>query len=114
MRRTLKAILIGGCLAVAGRRRRWPSRAAAAAAACGGGGVRTPTGALGRRSYDPAAEYAKAIAALKANQYKDAARAAEHVTDAVPEERRRLAPAGRGQGRRRTTGRARAAPTSGP
>jgi Flp pilus assembly protein TadD len=35
-------------------------------------------------SYDPAAEYAKAIAALKADKYKDAARAAGHVTDAVP------------------------------
>jgi Flp pilus assembly protein TadD len=34
--------------------------------------------------YDPAVEYAKAIAAMKAQQYKDAARAAEHVTDAAP------------------------------
>jgi Flp pilus assembly protein TadD len=34
--------------------------------------------------YDPAAEYAKAITAMKAKQYRDAARAAEHVTDAAP------------------------------
>jgi Flp pilus assembly protein TadD len=34
--------------------------------------------------YDPAIEYAKAIAAIKANQFKDAARAAEHVTEAAP------------------------------
>jgi Flp pilus assembly protein TadD len=48
----------------------------------GAGGMNMPS-ASGPR-YDPATEYAKAIAAMKANQYKDAAKAAEHVTDAVP------------------------------
>jgi len=57
VRRGLKAALIGGCLMI-----------------LAGGGP----------SYDPAAEYAKAIAALKANDFKAASRAAGHVTDAVP------------------------------
>jgi Flp pilus assembly protein TadD len=48
----------------------------------GGGSVNMPSASAPQ--YDPAAEYAKAVAALKANQYKDAVRAAQHVTDAVP------------------------------
>lgn len=48
----------------------------------GGGGVDMPSASAPR--YDPAAEYAKAISALNAKQYKDAARAAQHVTDAAP------------------------------
>ena len=35
--------------------------------------------------YDPAQEYAKAIAALNAGDYKAAARSAQRVTDAVPQ-----------------------------
>ncbi|MET0274022.1 MAG: tetratricopeptide repeat protein [Phenylobacterium sp.] len=35
-------------------------------------------------SYDPAAEYAKAVSALKAQDYKVAARAAQRVTEAAP------------------------------
>ena len=35
-------------------------------------------------AYDPAAEYVKGVAALNANQYKEAARALGHVTDAAP------------------------------
>ena len=49
----------------------------------GGGGGSMPSAS--GPSYDPAAEYAKAIAAMKANNFKDAARAAGHVTDAVPQ-----------------------------
>jgi Flp pilus assembly protein TadD len=82
MRRALKATLIGGCLAVLA--------GGGIAFASGGGGGGMPAGGGGSMpsasgpSYDPAAEYAKAIAALKTNNYKDAARAAGHVTDAVP------------------------------
>ena len=87
MRRALKATLIGGCLAilVGGG----TALATGGAGGMGGGGARPADmdkdlpGASGSR-YDPAAEYTKAIAALKASNYKDAAKAAEHVTDAVP------------------------------
>jgi len=81
MRRALKATLIGGCLVVL---------AGGAALASGGGSTPSASGGGGGSmagsgpSYDPATEYAKAIAALKANKYKDAARAAGHVTEAVP------------------------------
>jgi Flp pilus assembly protein TadD len=81
MRRALKATLIGGCLVVL---------AGGAAFASGGGSTPSASGGGGGSmagsgpSYDPATEYAKAIAALKANKYKDAARAAGHVTEAVP------------------------------
>jgi Flp pilus assembly protein TadD len=85
MPRTLKAVLIGGCMAVlvgGGA-----AFATGGAGGMGGGGIRTPdqdTRGSGGSAYDPATEYAKAIAAMKANQYRDAVRAAEHVTDAVP------------------------------
>jgi Flp pilus assembly protein TadD len=79
-----KALLIGGCATVL---------AGGAALAAGGstgmngsnaaGGQDTGFGSSGPR-YDPAAEYTKAIAALKVNDYKKAATAAGHVTDAVP------------------------------
>ncbi|THD77052.1 MAG: tetratricopeptide repeat protein [Phenylobacterium sp.] len=49
----------------------------------GSGGVSNMPGNSGPQ-YDPAAEYAKAVSAFKAKQYRDAARAAQHVTDAVP------------------------------
>lgn len=63
--------------------------AATAAAASGGGGSGGGGGGVDLPSasapqYDPAAEYAKAVAALKDKKYHDAVRAAEHVTDAVP------------------------------
>jgi Flp pilus assembly protein TadD len=80
MRRALKAALIGGCLAVL-------ACGGVAFASGGGGGGMASGGGMPSESaprYDPAAEYAKAIAALKANQFRDAARAAEHVTEAVP------------------------------
>lgn len=87
MQRALKSTMIGGCLAilVSGG----VAFATGGAGGMGGGGARPADmdkdlpGASGPR-YDPAVEYAKAVAALKAQQYKDAAKAAEHVTDAVP------------------------------
>ena len=53
------------------------------AAGSGGGGMSSMPSASAP-SYDPAAEYAKAVTALKANDYKVAARAAQRVTDAAP------------------------------
>lgn len=82
MQRSLKAALVGGCMALAA------AAGGALASANGSAGMPAGGGAPGdlsvQPSYDPAAEYAKAIAALKVNNYKDAARAAEHVTSAVP------------------------------
>jgi Flp pilus assembly protein TadD len=62
---------------------------ATGALASGGGSGGIGGGAGGNMpsagpQYDPAAEYAKAIAAMQAKQYRDAARAAQHVTDAAP------------------------------
>jgi Tfp pilus assembly protein PilF len=48
----------------------------------GGGGAEMPSASTPQ--YDPAAEYAKALNALNAKDYKAAAKAAQHVTDAVP------------------------------
>ncbi len=85
MRSALKATLIGGCMAIlAGG----AAYATGGAGGMGGGSMQQS----GRDSdlqsntsrYDPATEYAKAIAAMKANDYKAAAQAAEHVTDVVP------------------------------
>jgi Flp pilus assembly protein TadD len=47
----------------------------------GGGGPSMPSA---EPQYDPAAEYARAVSAMQAGQYRDAARAAQHVTDAAP------------------------------
>jgi tetratricopeptide (TPR) repeat protein len=58
--------------------------ATAAIASGGGGGGGGAMPSISTPSYDPAAEYAKGIAALKANQYRDAGHAFEHVTEAVP------------------------------
>ncbi len=82
MQRAFKATLIGGCLMFLA--------SGGAAFANGGGSASTPAGGgnsmpgASGPAYDPATEYTKAIAALKANNYKDASRAAGHVTDAVP------------------------------
>jgi Flp pilus assembly protein TadD len=81
MKTTLKTVLLAGAVLALG------STAALASGGGGGGGggggsVSAPSESAPQ--YDPAAEYAKAIAAIKARQYKDAARAAQHVTDAVP------------------------------
>jgi Flp pilus assembly protein TadD len=82
MQRTLKAAVIGSAMLILA--------GGGAALASGGGGGGSSSGggssmpSASGPSYDPAMEYAKAIAALKSNNYKDAARAAGHVTDAVP------------------------------
>ena len=65
----LKVMLLAGAVAGARRRRRAGGRRRrrpAAAAACP---------APRRPRYDPAEEYAKAVAAMKAKDYKDAERA---------------------------------------
>ena len=48
----------------------------------GGGGGEMPSASA--PTYDPAAEYAKGITALKAGDFKSAARAFAHVTEVVP------------------------------
>jgi Flp pilus assembly protein TadD len=61
--------------------------ASGALASSGGGGIGGASGDLPSASgprYDPAAEYAKAVTAMKAKDYKAAARAAQHVTEAAP------------------------------
>ncbi|HEX4097395.1 MAG TPA: tetratricopeptide repeat protein [Caulobacteraceae bacterium] len=81
MQRALKAVAIGGCLTLlAGGGAALANGGGSGGSAAGGGSISGPSGP----SYDPSAEYAKAIVALKANNYKDAARAAEHVTEVVP------------------------------
>lgn len=78
MRRTARVAFIGVGLALA---------MTGVALASGGGGGGMSSGSMPSSSapqYDPTAEYARAIAALQAGAYKDAARAAQHVTDAVP------------------------------
>ena len=82
MQRALKATLIGGCLTLL------VGGGLAFASGGGGGGSMPSTGGsmpgASGPSYDPAVEWAKAVAALKANNFKDAARAAGHVTDVAP------------------------------
>jgi Flp pilus assembly protein TadD len=76
--RSIRIALMAGVLAgIAG------GAALAAGSGGGGGGLSMPSESGPR--YDPAAEYAKAIAALNARDYKGAARAASRVTDAVPQ-----------------------------
>jgi len=81
MQRALKATLIGGCLAILMSGGAALASGGGSSGSSGGGAPSTPSSSP---SYDPAAEYAKAVASLKANNYKDAARAAGHVTDSVP------------------------------
>jgi Flp pilus assembly protein TadD len=78
--RSLKAILLAGAVTVLGAT---TALASGGAGGMGGGMVGGGLPSAGPQ-YDPAAEYAKAVAAMKAKQYRDAARAAQHVTDAVP------------------------------
>lgn len=59
------------------------SAAGAMAAGSGGGGSASMPSAS-TSNYDPAAEYAKAIAAIQAKDYKAAVRAAKRVTEAAP------------------------------
>jgi len=74
--RTLRIMLLAG--AVAGL-----TTAGALAAGSGGGtGMAMPSASA--PAYDPAEEYAKAVASIQAKDYKAAARAAQRVTDAAP------------------------------
>lgn len=73
--RVLKATLLATLIAGAG--------GMALAAGSGGGGTSSMPSVSGPQ-YDPAAEYAKAVAALQAKDYRAAARAAQHVTEAAP------------------------------
>jgi Flp pilus assembly protein TadD len=83
MERALKAVLLGGSLAIlAAAGSALASGGGSGGMSAGGGSQNMPSASA--PAYDPAAEYAKAINALKANNFKDAARAASHVTDAVP------------------------------
>ncbi len=83
MQRAFKAAAIGGAMLIlAGGGVALASGGGGGGSTSGGGGAGMPSAS--GPSYDPAVEYAKAIAALKANNYKDAARAAGHVTDTVP------------------------------
>lgn len=74
--RSLKIALLVGVLAGA-------SGTVALAAGGGGSGGGDMPSASGPQ-YDPSAEYAKAVAAIRAKDYRSAIRAAEHVTDAAP------------------------------
>lgn len=84
MPRTLKSILIAGAMTlIAGGGIAYASGGGGGGMPAGGGNGPMPSAS--GPSYDPAAEYAKAIAAMKTSNYKDAARAAGHVTEAVPQ-----------------------------
>lgn len=74
MGRDLRGALVLGALLSLG--------AAGAAWSSGGGGGDMPS--MSAPSYDPAAEYVKAIQALNDKKYKDAERALSHVVEAVP------------------------------
>jgi Flp pilus assembly protein TadD len=85
MRSALKATLIGGCMAlVAGG----AAFATGGAGGMGGGSMQQSgrDGDLQSNTprYNPSTEYARAILALKTNDYKTAAEAAGHVTEVVP------------------------------
>ncbi|WP_293901083.1 tetratricopeptide repeat protein [Phenylobacterium sp.] len=58
--------------------------AAGALASGGGGGGGAEMPSASAPMYNPAEEYAKAIKAIQAKDYKTAARSAQHVTDAAP------------------------------
>jgi Flp pilus assembly protein TadD len=74
MRRITAALAAGFMTAAAG----------VALAAGGGGGGMGEAPSASAPAYDPSADYAKGVEALKAGQYKDAARSLRRVTDAVP------------------------------
>ena len=78
MRSSLKAMLLAGALSAL------PATAALASGGGAGGGSFSGNMPSAGPQYDPAAEYAKAVTAMQAKQYRDAARAAQHVTDAAP------------------------------
>jgi Tfp pilus assembly protein PilF len=69
-------LLAGGLAALSG------AGAMAAGSGGGGGGMSMPSSSA--PSYDPAEEYAKAVRAIQAKDYKAAAKSAQRVTDAAP------------------------------
>jgi Flp pilus assembly protein TadD len=71
-------MLLAGAVAALG------ATAALASAGGGGGGSSPEMPSASGPQYDPAVEYAKAVAALQIKDYKAAARAADHVTQAAP------------------------------
>lgn len=74
--RSLRIMLLAGALAGL-------TTAGALAAGSGGGtGMAMPSASA--PAYDPAEEYAKAVASIQAKDYKAAARAAQRVTEAAP------------------------------
>jgi tetratricopeptide (TPR) repeat protein len=73
--RILETVFLAGALAMT-------SAAAIAAGGGGGGGGEMPSAST--PSYDPAEEYRKAVAAIQAKEFKKAATAAQHVTEAAP------------------------------
>jgi len=75
--RMLKLMLLAGALAGLSM------TGAVAAGGGGGGGMSSMPSDTGPR-YDPAEEYAKAIKAIQARDYKTAARSAQRVADAAP------------------------------
>lgn len=76
--RMLKVALLAGALAGLSL-----TGALAAGSGGGGGGMNSMPSDTGPR-YDPAEEYAKAIRALQAKDYRTAARSAQRVADAAP------------------------------
>jgi len=76
--RMLKLMLLAGALAGLSM-----TGAVAAGGSGGGGGMSSMPSDTGPR-YDPAEEYAKAIKAIQAKDYKNAARSAQRVADAAP------------------------------
>ena len=74
--RVFKSLLLAGAMAG------FTAVGAMAAGGGGGGGGEMPS--VSAPSYNPAEEYAKAVKSLQAKEYKDAARAAQHVTEAAP------------------------------
>lgn len=81
MKNSWRSGLLIGAIALAGATL-GATQAAASGGGAGGGGFEAPSASA--PMYDPTAEYAKAVEALKAGKFRDAARAAEHVTEAVP------------------------------
>jgi Tfp pilus assembly protein PilF len=76
--RLFKTLLLAGALAGFGA-----AGALAAGTGGGGGGAQMPS--ITAPQYNPAEEYAKAVSAIQAKDYKAASRAAQHVTDAAPQ-----------------------------
>jgi Tfp pilus assembly protein PilF len=76
--RLFKTLLLASALAGLGA-----AGALAAGSGGGGGGFQAPSASA--PSYNPAEEYAKAVKSIQDKDYKTAARAAQHVTEAAPQ-----------------------------